>query len=42
MLYERVIEGYLPHPKHYYDFSSPYSGHDGNDGKPLHPIVSQR
>jgi uncharacterized protein (TIGR00661 family) len=42
-LYDRVIEGYLPHPKHYYDFGgTPRSGGGNSNDGPPYPIPPRR
>ncbi|MBN2223360.1 MAG: hypothetical protein JW765_01655 [Deltaproteobacteria bacterium] len=42
-LYDWVIEGYLPHPKHYYDFGTRGSGAmPDDDDRPLYPLLPRR
>lgn len=41
MLYDRVIESYLPHPKHFYYFTPPRP-ETGDDDKPIYPILPRR
>jgi uncharacterized protein (TIGR00661 family) len=41
-LYDWVIEGYLPHPKHYYDFGARRPVGTDDDGRPFTPLLPRR